>query len=308
MSIRLQRSITAPIVATSVTVALTIALLVGWTLVIVLYMPVAENSWLLVLGIISFVGIMAVLVLQSVMLVKAILEGRQQTRFIDSVTHELKSPLAALLLSLETLARDDLDEKQRRDVRGRMADDVERLSGFIDDILQANKLRIFRSGMPLSSVVLHETVTRCAGLAERRQNRDGAVRIEVDEALTLETDGVALETVVKNLLDNALKYSDAPSEVRVRAFEEADGGVVLEVVDDGIGIPPEALKHIFRRFYRVDMEAVRRRRGTGLGLFVVQGLVRYLGGRLEVASEGVDRGTTMRLFLPMQCSAEKSGL
>jgi len=84
----------------------------------------------------------------------------------------------------------------------------------------------------------------------------------------------------------------------VHAFTQADGRICFEVSDRGIGVPAQQLERIFERFFRVDAEAVRRRRGTGLGLYVVSSLVREMGGKVEAHSEGPGMGTAVRVFLP----------
>ncbi len=119
------------------------------------------------------------------------------------------------------------------------------------------------------------------------------------DGLRLYTDATALETVLKNLLDNSVKYSEAPVAVSITAEREG-GGFAIEVVDRGIGIPSKHLKRVFERFYRVPTEAVHSRRGTGLGLFVVSSLVKNMGGRLTAYSAGPRLGTTMRIELPQR--------
>ncbi|HEY8431907.1 MAG TPA: HAMP domain-containing sensor histidine kinase, partial [Sandaracinaceae bacterium] len=190
-------------------------------------------------------------------------------------------------------------ETKREMLRVMMLDDVDRLSDFIDDVLSASRLAHDRVGMDLSEVRIADVVHECvAAVAARHHLGEEAIRVEVDGTLTAHTDRAALLVVVRNLLDNAVKYSDAEVDVRVRARETADGGLVIEVQDRGIGIPPHELKRVFHRFYRVPSESVRSRRGTGLGLFVVSALVRNLGGRVEARSDGPGHGTTMRVSLP----------
>jgi signal transduction histidine kinase len=104
---------------------------------------------------------------------------------------------------------------------------------------------------------------------------------------------------VKNLIDNAAKYSGRPARVEVRGRRDAEGRVLIEVSDSGIGIDRKNLKRVFHRFYRVEDEEVRQRRGTGLGLFVVWALVKQLGGKVRASSEGRGQGTTMRVELPI---------
>ncbi len=310
--IRIKRSITLPIALGIVTVALSVGLLVGWILVIIqnLYLTdqVAQNSWLLALGSASYIVIITVLVLFSVFLVREIRLVNRQTSFIDSVTHELKSPLASLKLCLDTLARHDLAASQRVDVHQMMVDDVERLSIFIDDVLQATRLSRAQEGHALDDVVLADLVQGCAdGIVRHYKQPAESIRIDVSRDLVLVTDRTALETVVKNLLDNAVKYSlglDRPVEVTVDARRDARF-VHMKVRDRGVGIPRRDQRRIFERFYRVPHESVRARRGTGLGLFVVSSLVRLLGGKLKVSSGGLGHGTTMHVWVPMKDREEK---
>lgn len=303
MARRPTRSISGPIIYGSVAVALSTALLVGWIYVIVRNQQLSQqwaagNVSLLVAGIVSFIAIITVLVLFAVFLAREILEVRRQTTFVDSVTHELRSPLASLRLCLETLRRAELPPPQRDRLHDMMRHDVERLSGFIDDILEATRLGHRGRGHAAVSIDVAELVRRCTALVGRRHANDSdGIKIEVPEDLRIVSDPMALEIVVKNLLDNAVKYSDPPIDVTIRAF--VDGNVLrIDVTDRGIGIPKRELARVFERFYRVDGEAVRTRRGTGLGLFVVKALVRGLGGQLSAHSAGPGTGTRMSVVLP----------
>lgn len=290
----------------SIAVPIAIALLTGWTLVFARNLSTgdstASNVWLLVTGVVAFVVLMSVLVMFAIFLGREILEVRRQDSFIDSVTHELRSPLASIKLGLQTMGRDNLGEDKREMMREMMLDDVDRLSDFVSDILQATRLAhdIDRVGIDLSAVELRELALLCiAGIRLRRKLEDDAIQVDIPEGLSVYTDRSALRVVVRNLIDNAVKYSaDGDVAVTVRAEELDERYVRLEVVDRGIGIPRADLKRVFHRFYRVPTEDVRARRGTGLGLFVVSALVRNLGGRVEADSEGPGTGTTMRVRLP----------
>lgn len=303
--VRTRRSISTPITLGILSVGLSIALLVGWILVILKSLPV---TWLLTLGSASFVVIIAVLVLFSVFLVREIRMVNRQTGFIDSVTHELKSPLASLKLCLETLGRDDLAPLQRVNVRQMMIDDVERLSIFIDDVIEASRLSHRREGYALEDVFLSDLVESCAdGIVRHYKQAREAIQVRVPEDLLLVTDKTALETVIKNLLDNAVKYSlglDHPVAVTVDAHRDARH-VHIQIRDRGVGIPKKHGKRIFERFYRAPHESVRTRRGTGLGLFVVSALVRVLGGKLSVRSDGVGQGTAVHVSVPVKDREER---
>jgi len=302
---KIRSSISIPITLGSITVLLSIALLIGWSVLlgqkITRSADIAGDVWLLVLGALSFILIIVVLVLFVISLARGIIEVRKQDTFIDSVTHELKSPLASLQLCLETLGRDGLEGDAREKLRHMMLEDVDRLREFIDDVLEANRLSYARPGMlNLSDVSLSELAEQCAAAVRARHKLEPhEVSIDVDPELIVSTDRAALEIVVKNLIDNAAKYSGRPALVEVVASRESNKTVRFEVSDNGIGIDRKNLKRVFHRFYRVEEQEVRERRGTGLGLFVVWALVKQLGGNVRAFSEGRGQGTTMRVELPV---------
>jgi signal transduction histidine kinase len=302
---RIRSSISTPITLGAITVLLSIALLVGWSFLlgqkIMRSADIAVDVWLLVLGALSFVLIITVLVLFVISLARGIIEVRKQDTFIDSVTHELKSPLASLQLCLETLGREGLEDESRERLRNMMLEDVDRLRAFIDDVLEANRLSYARAGMlNLSDISLRDLAEDCAeAVRVRHKLSPGEIVIDVEPDLIVSTDRAALGIVVKNLIDNAAKYSSRPARVEVQGRRDADGKVLLEVSDNGIGIDRKNLKRVFHRFYRVEDQEVRQRRGTGLGLFVVWALVKQLGGKVQALSEGRGQGTTMRVELPI---------
>ena len=300
MARRRSRSISGPIILSSFAVALTAALLVGWIYVLVKNQQVVGGAsiWLLVIGSISFVAIMTVLVLFSVFLAREILEVRRQTTFIDSVTHELRSPLASLRLCLETMERRQLPADKLEQLRGMMVGDVERLTAFVDDILEASRIELGLGASEVSDFSLLEIAGRAARDAARRHERDPEViTLEIPDDLAVRADQAAMRVVLLNLMDNAVKYSDDPIAVRVTAELLSKGDLCIEVIDRGIGIPRRSLARIFDRFYRVEDERTRKRHGTGLGLFVVSSLVRRMRGKLQAFSEGEGHGTTMQVLL-----------
>jgi len=302
---RTTRSLSTPITLTSVAVALSLGLLVGWTLLIIDTLTTG-TTWLLVLGIVSIAFITTVLLLSGISLAREIVEGRHQRNFVDSVTHELKSPLASIGLCLETLGRTDLSEPQKVELRQMMRQDVDRLSAFIDGVLAASRLSHRRKDeRDLVPVVLGDLAEAALGKVLRRHidATRATVTVDIPQGLTLMTVELGLQTIVENLLDNALKYSPGVDGVSLSARVEREGRDGREVVriavsDEGIGIAEGDLERIFRRFYRADSTEVRSRSGTGLGLHVAAELARGLGGRLEASSAGLGRGSTFVLTLP----------
>ncbi|MBW1756117.1 MAG: HAMP domain-containing histidine kinase, partial [Deltaproteobacteria bacterium] len=210
---RIRSSISIPITLGAITVLLSIALLIGWSVLlgqkIMRSVDIAGDVWLLVLGAVSFVLIIVVLVLFVISLARGIIEVRKQDSFIDSVTHELKSPLASLQLCLETLGREGLEKEATVKLRGMMLEDVDRLRAFIDDVLEANRLSYARPGMlNLSDVSLSQLAERSAEVVRARHKLEpDEVHIDVDPEIIVSTDRAALEIVVNNLIDNAAKYS-----------------------------------------------------------------------------------------------------
>ncbi len=306
------RSISLPIIASVVAVLLTVAVLVGWILVIrenlTLTQAIRGNTWLLVAGIVSLALIIAVLVLFSVSLVREILEGRRQQMFIDSVSHELKSPLASIKLCLETLGREGVSAAQRQELRRMMLTDVERLTVFVDDILQASRIAHGLRSQTWVTVDITAQLESAVDSLQRRHDLPAAsFRVDVPERLTTFSDPMALEIIFKNILDNAVKYSSGTPQIEVKAQPLGAGLLEITVRDQGIGIERSQLKRVFLRFHRAPDARVKERSGSGLGLYVVKRLVRNLGGRIRAESAGRDQGTTMRIQLPLRGPTEDMG-
>ncbi len=144
------------------------------------------------------------------------------------------------------------------------------------------------------------------GIQKRYNLEESAFQVDMPSELTIATDPTALETVLKNLLDNAVKYSPAPPHITVSVRPDNQGQMELQVTDRGIGIAKSDLKRIFKRFYRIPSDEVYARSGTGLGLYVVSALVKNLGGSIEAHSEGLQRGTAMRVRLPLGVSTAEA--
>ncbi len=309
---KFNRSISVPIVLSVIAVLLTVTMLIGWILVIrengSLTRALWGNLWLLTGGIVSLAVVMCVVVLFSVSLVREILEGRRQQTFIDSVTHELKSPLASIKLCLDTMAREGLSAPQRISLRQMMLTDVERLSVFVDDILEASRIAHGKRSQMWTVVDVTQLLHAAIETIRRRYDLPAAaLQLSAPERLEITTDPTALETIIKNVLDNAVKYSSDSPEVRVEMRPLESGRLQICVRDQGIGLEGTQLKRIFKRFHRVPSAAVNERSGTGLGLYVVARLVRNLGGSIRAESAGIDRGTTMLIQLPMGVASVEAG-
>ncbi len=215
--------------------------------------------------------------------------------FVANVSHELKTPIGALSLLAETLADERSPEVVDRLV-ARVGTEAQRVAAIVDDLLDLSRIEEAPPGrlesVDLASVV-GEVVDRVGPTAERRHI---ALDVEVPVGVGVAGSRSQLLSLVRNLVENAVKYSDSGTTVAVRVSRDADDAVV-EVVDRGIGIPAADLDRVFERFYRVDRARTRETGGSGLGLSIVRHVVQAHGGTVRLAStEG--EGTTVTVRLP----------
>src|ERR1700687_4161890 len=255
----------------------------------------------LVLGIIFFTLIIAGLVVYTVFLVREIHKNEQQDSFLNAVTHELKTPIASIRLYLETLESRQINEAQRREFYRVMLEDTDRLTGTVEQILKAGEARQGNNKknwqeVDFSAIVL-ETVelTRVRNHLPPEELRFG---VQPEEKLLLKGNPQELRTAVFNLVENAVKYSGDKKDIVVDVLTPGIDTVLLQVRDQGVGIPSSEMKRIFNRFYRVSNSATGRVKGTGLGLFIVRSIARRHGGGAFAESEGAGRGSTFTLRLP----------
>ncbi|WP_437909311.1 ATP-binding protein [Sorangium sp. So ce327] len=220
-----------------------------------------------------------------------------RTDFVANVSHELRTPVTAISTAAETLqlgALKDPDEAAEFvDVIDRHA---KRLRHLVDDLLDLSKIEAKNFRLALSELDIAPAIEHVTQLlAEAARRRRVTLTVDASALPPVRCDRRALEQVLMNLLDNAIKYAGEGAHVTVKA-RSADQQVTLAVVDDGPGIPPHHLGRIFERFYRVDAGRSRDLGGTGLGLAIVKHLVELMNGSIEVES-AIGRGTqfTVRL-------------
>jgi signal transduction histidine kinase len=259
-----------------------------------------------VLGVIFFVPVIAGMVLNTIFLVREIRRNEQHDSFINAVTHELKTPVASIRLYLQTLQTRDLDEDKRREFYRIMLEDSDRLLQTIEQVLQAGSSGSRWRRIARTRVDLAEVTRECVELARTRFHlADAALTYEpsVRQRPIVIGDPDELKAAIWNLLDNAIKYSSGPVQVRV-ALDEMEGQrIAVRVTDQGVGISPAELKRIFRRFYRIPAAVAMRAKGSGLGLFIVRSVAKKHGGRAFAESEGQGRGSTFTLLLPKATEA-----
>lgn len=218
--------------------------------------------------------------------------------FVANVSHELRTPIGALSLLGEALTGEtDLDVVAR--LADRITAEADRAGRMIEDLLDLS--RIEAHGVPAwkpSSLdaVVQQAVDRVQPTAEMR-GVDIVASLRIDNPRMVAGDEVQLVSAVANLLDNAVKYSDPASTVKVKVRDSGDGWVEVTVRDRGIGIPARDLERIFERFYRVDRARSRVTGGSGLGLSIVRHVADNHGGEVTVVSEE-GSGSTFVFRLP----------
>jgi signal transduction histidine kinase len=255
----------------------------------------------LVLGIIFFGMIIAGLVLYTIFLVREIRRNEQQDSFLNAVTHELKTPITSIRLYLQTLEKRKLTDDQRHDFYRLMLDDTERLLGTVEQVLRAGEIRQRRSRRHWKDVDFTAIIEESLELARLRHGLSKETLRFGDAPpgpITLMGNSEELRTAVANLIENAVKYSGQQPSIVVDVTTPNIDTVVLRVRDNGVGIPRNELKRIFKRFYRVQTHATGQVKGTGLGLFIVRNIARRHGGDAFAESEGEGHGSTFTLRLP----------
>jgi signal transduction histidine kinase len=231
-------------------------------------------------------------ILLFVFAIKQAMLNRQQKQFLSSVTHELKSPLSSLQLCLETLQNRPLNAQQSGKLLHMMQKDSWRLIRLVDQILVSSRLE--RGIDPDEIWVLQPPQKFLENiLSEMNQNLDDKSRFvlncKVQEDIYLWER--PLKMVIVNLLENALKYSPIHSPIEL-SLEQVGGFYLLQVKDQGFGVPKPEQKKIFRMFQRGMHSNENAIPGTGLGLFIAYNVVKSMKGRIWVESEGLNRGST----------------
>ena len=227
---------------------------------------------------------------------------RSSKQFVADASHELRTPLTVMRGELESLAQDGQLGRETRETLGSVLEEVERLGEIVESLFALSRLDAGEAHAEWLRFDLAELATTTAEqmnlLAE---DKNVSVACESAAGVTVEGDRARLKQVIVNLLDNAIKYT--PSGGRVRLSVRREGGfAILDVTDDGVGIPPEALPHVFKRFYRVDGSRSREQGGAGLGLAIVKSICTAHGAEVEVVSTP-GKGSTFRVRQPLAAEA-----
>lgn len=225
---------------------------------------------------------------------------QMKSDFISMVSHELRTPLFSIQGYIRLILDDQVpDEETRTSFLAIVEEQAQHLAGMVDDLLDLSRLEAGLIDLKLEPVQIgeigHQTIIKLHSLAQSKQI---ALEMQVaDDIPLLTADRRWLDHVMINLVDNAIKFTPEGGQVLVLA-KRRKSDVVVQVIDSGIGIPKEAQKSLFSKFYQVDGSATREMGGTGLGLYIVRRIVEAHGGRIWVESE-VGKGSVFSFSLPL---------
>ncbi|MGH9948528.1 MAG: sensor histidine kinase, partial [Pyrinomonadaceae bacterium] len=273
---------------------LAIALNVGWILLNL------TEVVLMVIGIIFFAVIITGLILNTIFLVREIRRNEQHDTFLNSVTHELKTPIASIKLYLETLKTRDVTNEKRDEFYDVMIADSNRLLHTVEQVLHAGKIRENTGPSSYTELDISAVVADAVKTTITRYNLDEeAIKVvTAGESMSVLGNAEELQTAFVNLLDNAVKYSDGEPRITVKTQSAGfTNRVAVAIKDRGVGIQSAELKRIFKRFYRAD-NSRNGAKGTGLGLFIVRSIIEKHGGRVKADSKGEGKGSTFLVHLP----------
>lgn len=300
-----RKSLKWPILVATLMIISVVGLTVGWVLLNVFSAldpqknNRAEIYWILLsVGAILFAFLLAGVILYLIWIIQNINLNRRQSNFIDAVTHELKTPIASLKLYLQTLNRRSVEGPQRQQFYQTMMEDVDRLDRLINQLLDVARLqRVDQEPMPKEWVSIDMVIRdNIASLTKQHGISSDVFRFS-DCDCELFVQRVDLDVLLRNVMDNAIKYASASPEVEIRVECDKDQAVI-NVSDNGVGIPRHLRRKIFSRFYRAGDELERKKPGVGLGLFLVRSIVDKLRGSITVAERGKGGGTTFVIRIP----------
>lgn len=225
---------------------------------------------------------------------KEIEVAQQKRNFLLSITHELKSPLAGIRLVFDTFRRRNLTSDQLKLLSENGLQDTERLKSLVENLLLAARMednyQPGKEAWPISEVIrpaINEIMLRYSHVE---------LDMILEKEIVVEVEKQGIQILLSNLFENAIKYSGMDPVIQVKV-EEKDKNVIINISDNGIGIPDEEKSKVFNKFYRIGSEETRTTKGTGLGLYIVEGIVKAHKGKIEIL-DNKPRGTIFKITLP----------
>lgn len=293
--IRTRTRLRLPITLSVVLMTLNVALMICWIVLLA-----RQTGWgALIIGVIVFTLILLGLSFYLFLIIKEVRLNQRQANFVDSVTHELKSPIASLKLYLETLEMRSVTDEQRSRFYHVMGEELDRLDHLITQLLEVGRLDAIGEQSEPEDIPLDAMLHKCGAAASAHHKRDEQATFKYDlQPAVIHARPLVVETIFRNLMDNAVKYAGDPPQVEVQVRVTDRGYVRTRISDNGHGVPPELRKRIFTLFFRAGSELTRRQKGTGLGLYIVYTLVRQMNGRISVHARPDQPGSVFEVDLP----------
>ena len=228
---------------------------------------------------------------------KAIHTAKQSKNFLLSITHELKSPIASILLTFETFLKRSLPEDKLRKLSSNALVETERLNKLVSDLLLASKMESAYQPR-IESFHINALIKEIIEKIKAKNPRASIIFEELNQIEMVEMDRLGVTSVAINLIENAVKYSFEKPEIKVVLADDGKG-IKFRVEDNGIGIKAKDKTKVFDRFYRVGDEDTRKTKGTGLGLYIVNEIVKINQGSIEVLNNK-PQGSVFKVFLPFK--------
>lgn len=303
-----RRSLRLPITLGVVLIILTLLLTTGWVLIIVFRAteePQPGLYWaLLAIGASCFMLMLLGIITYLVLSIRTINLTRRQSNFIDAVTHELKTPIASLKLLLQTLNSQQLNEAEREEFYRLMMSDANRLDTMINQVLAAARLDQFLDQQNLAPIRFDQLIQQVVAELPITEMESADMKLDLAPAEVVAPES-ELKIVVNNLLSNAIKYGGSPPKVEVKLMvSKPSRMVLLRVKDNGAGIALNDRRRIFRRFVRLGNELERKKKGTGLGLYLVKTIASRLRGSIRVLKSDSKNGSVFEFRIPGDSPAE----
>ena len=223
--------------------------------------------------------------------------AQQQKNFLLSITHEFKSPLAAIKLSLQTIEKRNLEENQKKEIITRALNETDRINLLIENALFASRLESQNSDYHFEEFNFSSFIAELIETYQSRIFSESNIDISTDNTVLFKGDKLAITSLVYNLLENAEKYSPSPAKIIV-SLKKSNNYIELSFSDNGCGIELNERSKVFEKFYRVGNEETRRTKGTGLGLYIVKKVVAMHKGSIEIKSNN-PTGTIFIIRLPI---------
>lgn len=222
--------------------------------------------------------------------------ARQQKNFLLSITHEFKSPLAAVKLNLQTIQKRELDRDQQKTIIRRSLIETERIHNLVENALFAARLESENFEFYFEELDFSAFLESLIEEYVSRIDHEHSIIKFIPPGIRLQGDRLALSSLFFNLIENAEKYSPEGSKIEI-IVSKSNFNVQVQVIDQGYGIPDQEKQRIFEKFYRVGNEDTRRTKGTGLGLFITQHIVSLHKGTIKVR-DNYPQGTIFEIKFP----------